>query len=296
MNEFQRPMRPWPGLETLGRMVRLPRAGLSVFVFEAGEPSAPAMLMIHGLGDEGDTWRHALLPLARAHRVAALDLPGFGRSDKPRRAYTLPFLRDVIAELLDVLGWTRAALVGHSLGAAISQMVALAQPTRITQLWLVSGSLTTRAQKLNPVVLQMALPFFGARLYNGLRGHPQAAYDSLRPYYANLDALPEAERKFLYQRVNERVWSDGQRDAFLSIVRYLAWSAPGQQRALEKQLAQLTVPTHALWGELDAMNSVESGRALAAIQPSARLTVFPGVGHNLHQDAPEKFLSVLQSQ
>ena len=296
MDDFSRPMEPWPGLKPYGRRVRLPD-GLNLFAYEAGDPQAEPLLLIHGLGDEADTWRHVFLPLAGRRRVLALDLPGFGRSDKPRRAYTLPFLRDTILRLMDALSLPRAALLGHSLGAVIAQSAALEQPDRVTSLTLVGGSLTSRAARLNPAILLMSLPFIGARLYNGLRANPQAAYDSLRPYYADLDSLPEADRQFLFLRVNQRVWSDGQRDAFLSILRHLVWSAPRQQAALEKRLARLPTPTHAIWGERDAINSVESGRALAALQPAggARLTILPGAGHAPHQEAPEAFLDKIQT-
>jgi pimeloyl-ACP methyl ester carboxylesterase len=297
VNEFQRPMQPWPGLEPHGRKAALPKNGLSLFYYEMGAPSAPALIMIHGLGDEADTWRHVIGPLSERYQVIALDLPGFGRSDalRARRSYSLTFLRDTLLELMDVLGFANATWMGHSLGAVIAQSAALEQPERVAQLFLVSGSLTTRAQKLNPVILQMSLPFLGARLYNSLRGQPQTAYETLRPYYANLDALPEADRRFLYQRVNERVWSDGQRDAFLSILRHLVWLAPGRQRAAEEKLARLKTPTHAIWGESDVINSVESGQALVSIQPTAKLTVIPNAGHNLHQERPEAFLKAVLS-
>jgi pimeloyl-ACP methyl ester carboxylesterase len=282
-------MQPWPALAPYARKVQT-HSGLTLFAFEAGVRDAPPLVLIHGLGDEADTWRHVIAPLAERFHVVAPDLPGFGRSDKPDRAYSLAFLRDTIVELMDALGWQTAGLMGHSLGAAIAQTVALEHPARVRDLTLVSGSLTARAQKLNPVILQMALPFLGERMYNSLRASPDAAFATLRPYYANFDTLPEAERQFLYQRVNERVWSDGQRRAFLSILRQLIFVQAGQQKKLEARLAQLATPTRAVWGEADAVNSVESGRALAAVQKGATLTVLPGVGHNVQQEAPEELV------
>jgi len=296
MNEFQREMQPWPALAPFGRTVKLLRGGLSVFVYDSGASEKPPLVLIHGLGDEADTWRHVFAPLSERYRVVALDLPGFGRSEKPNRAYALSFLRDTVVDLLDTLKLSPATLMGSSLGAVIAQAVALAHPARVRELILLDGSITSRAQKVNPVILQMALPFLGERMYSGLRGHPQAAYDSLRPYYANLDSLPEVDRQFLYQRVNERVWSDGQMRAFLSILRQLVFSAPFRQKAQETQLAQLTTPTHAIWGELDVINAVESGRALVAVQKSARLTVLPGVGHLPQQEAPELIVKAVSSE
>jgi pimeloyl-ACP methyl ester carboxylesterase len=294
MRQFRGPMQPWPGLAQFGRTVRLPD-GLNLFVFEAGRRSAPALVLIHGLGDEADTWRHVFTPLAERYRVLALDLPGFGRSDKPRRTYSLPFLRDTVVALMDAAGVGAAALMGHSLGAIIAQSVALEHPQRVTALTLLDGSLTMRAARLNQALLLMSLPVVGAQLYNGLRRDPRAAYESLRPFYARLDDLPQADRDFLFQRVNERVWSDGQRDAFLSILRYLVWTAPRRQRQAEARLARLAVPTRAVWGELDAINSVDSGRALIQVQATASLTVLPGCGHAPHQEAPQALLNALEA-
>lgn len=289
MTNFQGPMTPWPALAPYGRPVRL-LSGLSLFIFEAGAAAAPPLVLIHGLGDEADTWRHVFLPLAERHHVMALDLPGFGRSDQPDRAYTLDFFRQAVVELMDTLGLRQAALMGSSLGAVIAQTVALAHPNRVSELVLVDGTLTSRAQKVSPVILQMALPGLGERMYTGLRGSPDAAYASLRPYYADLDALPEADRAFLYQRVNERVWSDGQRRAFLSVLRQLVWRLPLQQRGHEAQLGRLATPTRVFWGERDVINSVESGRALVTVQPSAVLRVLPGAGHLPHQEHAALFL------
>lgn len=292
MNPFQREMQPWPALAVFGRTVVLAN-GLMLFAFDSGATDKPPLLLIHGLGDEADTWRHVFAPLAERFRVVAPDLPGFGRSDRPAVTYSLAFLRDAVLGLMDALGLQRATLMGHSLGAVIAQHLALEQSGRVSDLILVGGSLTTRAARLNAVLLQMALPVLGERAYNALRADPNAAYESLRPFYGNLDALPEADRQFLYQRVNERVWSDGQRRAFLSILRQLVWVQPGQQKKLEARLATLTVPTRVVWGERDAVNSVESGRALIAVQRGATLTILPGIGHQVQQEAPEELLKVV---
>src|SRR5262249_23553637 len=73
---------------------------LRLHYYEAGAPDAPPLILIHGLGDEADTWRHVLIPLSQQYRVIALDLPGFGRSARPRRAYTLGFYAQSVASLM----------------------------------------------------------------------------------------------------------------------------------------------------------------------------------------------------
>jgi pimeloyl-ACP methyl ester carboxylesterase len=86
------------------------------------------------------------------------------------------------------------------------------------------------------------------------------------------------------------VWSDGQRRAFFSTFRNLARWLPGQQRDLPFRLSALGVPTLVVWGEADRISSIENGRALVELQPTARLATVPGAGHNVHQENAEAML------
>jgi pimeloyl-ACP methyl ester carboxylesterase len=92
VNEFKKMMQPYPGLDKYAQAIDLPLSGLRLFYYTAGAPEQPAALLLHGLGDEADTWRRLIEPLSSRWRVFAPDLPGFGRSDKPQCAYTLAFL------------------------------------------------------------------------------------------------------------------------------------------------------------------------------------------------------------
>ncbi len=293
MNLYSKPMSPWPELERYARSVSLPKNGLTVHVYDAGAATATPMLLIHGLGDEADTWRHVITPLSANRRVVALDLPGFGRSDKPERSYTIPFFQNVVLELLDTLAIQRVVLVGHSLGAVLAHSIALNYSERVERLILIDGSLVARSQKLDLATMLFLIPGLGEWLYTRLRRDPQAAYRTLAPYYGRLNELPEADRTFLFQRVNERVWSDGQRRAFFSTFRNLARWLPGQQRALASRLPAMGIPTLVVWGESDRINSIENGRALSELQPTAHLVTVPGAGHNVHQENAQEVLKAI---
>jgi len=296
-NPFLGTMAPYPGLERYARSVRLARAGLDLFLFDAGPQDAPPALLVHGLGDEADTWRHLIPALATRRRILAPDLPGFGRSGQREGAYGVPFFADVLLEALDMLlpAGSRAVWIGHSLGAIISHHVALSRPERVEGLVLLDGCLLARALKLDLATLLLLVPGLGERWYNDLRKDPQAAYRSLEPFYAHLERLPEAERAFLFQRVNQRVWSDGQRRAFFGTLRSMARFLPAQQRGLAPRLAALSVPTLVLWGESDRMNSLQDGHALAQLQPGARLVTILDAGHNAHQEDPQAVLSAIEA-
>ena len=277
-------MQPFPGLARWVRQVQLPVSKISLYLYDTSEDSKTPVLLLHGLGDEADTWRHVLPLITGGYRVIAPDLPGFGRSQKVKRKYSIPFFIDTILELLDHLAITRAVLVGHSAGAVIAHAFAIEHPERVERLILISGSLVSRENRINPELLYFLTPGLGEWSYNRLRKDPQAAYRTLEAYYNRLENLPQADRDFLYQRVNERVWSDGQRQGFLSMLRNLVAWIPSQQKGLPARLGSWKIPTTVVWGENDRINSVENAHALIEMLPSARLVIVPDAGHNLQQE------------
>jgi pimeloyl-ACP methyl ester carboxylesterase len=292
-DRFREPMASWPNLEAYSHRVRLPESQVNLHCYRAGDPQSPAVLLIHGLGDEADTWRKLLPALSETAHVIAPDLPGFGRSDKPRRSYTIEFFLQAILELTQTLPAAPMTLVGHSLGAMLSQAFALKYPERVSRLVLLAGGLAASVSKIDIRTLAFLVPGLGEWMYNRLRKDPISAYRSLLPYYSDFESLPQMERDFLYQRVNQRVWSDGQRDAFLSTLRNMARWLPAQQKSLSSQLESFEVPTLAIWGEADQISDIANGHALKRLQPSARLVAVPGAGHNLHQENPQAVLEAL---
>jgi pimeloyl-ACP methyl ester carboxylesterase len=285
-------MQPYPGLETYGRSFDLPRSQVRLFAFVAGEPKPLTIVLLHGLGDEADSWRHLIVPLSAYGQVVAPDLPGFGRSEKPHRKYTIRFLAGAINELLELLDVSDVVMIGSSLGATIAHTIALERPAWLKGLVLIDGGLVNQAGRLNPVLLFYLLPGVGEWLYTRLRGNPQAAYKTLRPYYRDLDSLPAEEQRFLFLRVNQRVWDDAQRHAYLSTLRNLAAFITRQQKGLPERLSHLNVPTLILWGEDDRILPASNGKAAAAAQPTARFTSLSQACHLPQQECP---LAVLQA-
>jgi len=286
-------MRPWPTLEAYGRTIPLPKSGVELFTYDNGPAGGQTILLVHGLGDEADTWRYLIPELSAGYRVLAPDLPGFGRSSRPDRPLSAPFLVSVLLELLDTLNVTSALLVGSSLGGLLCQEIVLTRPERATGLVLLDGTLVATGQVLNMQLLLFMVPGVGEWLYKRLRRDTQEAYDTLRPYYADLDSLPQADRDFLFQRVNERVWSDKQRRAYFSVLRQLALWSPRQQRSLPERLVVSQVRTLVIWGEEDRIVSVAAAEKLVKQQPSARLVTIAGAGHLPHQEKPAAVLEVM---
>lgn len=293
-NPFAGPMRPWPALKPYGRTLSLPESGVDLFFYDMGPAEGATILMVHGLGDEADTWRYLAPELAAAHRILAPDLPGFGRSSRPSRSLSPPFLTSVLLELLETLDVGPALLVGSSLGGLLCQQIALERPEKTSGLVLLDGTVVASRQALNPRLLLFMIPGVGEWMYTRLRRDPAAAYDTLRPYYADLEGLAQADADFLFKRVNERVWSDKQKGAYFSVLRQLASWTPRQQRELPERLGRCQVPTLAIWGEHDAIISVDAAKTLIRLQPTARLVTLPGAGHLPHQEQPKAVLNAIR--
>jgi pimeloyl-ACP methyl ester carboxylesterase len=284
-----------PGLEPFARSTDLPRAGVRLFHYDAGSRALPAMLLVHGLGDESDTWRKVILPLSETHRVIAPDLPGFGRSTLPRgRAIAPSFLCAALLELLETLGISRAAWVGSSMGASLSQLAVLSHPQKASRLFLVDGGLLAMS-KLPPALLKMLIPVAGERMYLSLKDDADAAYATLAPYYAHIDRLPADDQAFLRRRVMDRVASVTQRKAYFSMFRsYCTWMAL-RGKAWKARARTSDTHTTYIWGAGDLVIPVAAGRAACAEQKDARIEVIPGAGHLPQQEAPEALLRVLNA-
>jgi pimeloyl-ACP methyl ester carboxylesterase len=291
-------MQPFPGLERWSRTIHLPGNQTNLHFYDTGVglDTAQNLILLHGLGDEADTWRHILPRLTGRFRVIALDLPGFGQSEKKNRKYTIPFFCEVLLEFCELLSIPSAVLAGHSTGAIIAHQFAIENSGRVAKLILIGGSLVSKETRINPGFLVFLAPGLGEWSYNRLRKNPQAAYQTLEPYYNHIGDLPEKDREFLFQRVNERVWSDGQRQAFLSTLRNMALWLPSQQKSLPEQMAGWPVPTMVIWGEKDQVNPVQNAHALIEFLPSAQLIIVPDAGHNVQQEKPVEIAAAITAK
>ena len=133
--------------------------GLLLHYLEEGR--GPAAVLIHGLGGFAESWRHNIPGLARHGRVIALDLPGSGRSGKPRRAYTLEFLAQALDGLLRALSVDRVRLVGHSLGGAVAVRYALDHPGRVERLALLGAAVPGFDLRPSWIYRTLSLPGLG---------------------------------------------------------------------------------------------------------------------------------------
>jgi pimeloyl-ACP methyl ester carboxylesterase len=298
---------PWPALAPFGKTLELQTSllkNVSLFyydvpaeAFAAASPSglsrggSPLLVLIHGLGDEADTWRRLIPPLSGAGcRVIALDLPGFGRSGGKgnyRRH------RDAVLEIIKhARHQGKCVLVGSSMGAVVAEAAAFAANGLVHGLVLIDGCIPTGSPVPRPLAV-MALPFIGKKWYRAFRNNHEGAWKSLFPYYADINSLPAEDREFLRGRVVDRVTSPAQERSYFSTLRsmLLVWRC--MQGRMAKRAASWPGSISLIWGSEDRIVPKAQGEYFQSVRKDVMLHMIPGAGHLPHQEQPEACAEII---
>jgi pimeloyl-ACP methyl ester carboxylesterase len=264
-----------------------------------GNEQAPLLLLVHGGKDHAHSWDWTAAELARDWHVVAPDLRGHGDSDWAADGnYAMEDFVFDLAELIDQLGQTPLALVGHSLGGNIALRYAGCYPQKIAKLVLIEGLGPSPAKMAEQDAMPMAE---GIRRWiedhrRGLARQPRA-YATLddaiaRAQAANLHLSPEQARHLTLHGTRRN--ADGSLSfktdpslANLSPVDY----TEAQKHALWREV---TCPTLLVYGkESWASNPAEDGRAVHF--QNARVELFGNAGHWVQHDRFDAFVETLRA-
>jgi pimeloyl-ACP methyl ester carboxylesterase len=252
---------------------------------EAGESSAPPLLLIHGFASSNLVWSKVLLQFAEAgFRVIAPDLLGYGYSGKPRHLdYTITSQAKMVVGLCKQLGIVRLCLVGSSYGGAVAATIALDHPELIEKLVLV-GAVTN-----NKPTRYMLMRLFGSPIIG----------DILSPLVVGSRRLLRMRMKRVYDR---HAWELDERRVQ---ARHLPLRTRGTHRAIIRTVRRwdaerisrdahlLNQPTLIVWGENDREVPLADGEHLQQEIPNSRLFVFRECGHLPHEEYPEEFTKLV---
>jgi len=266
--------------------------------YQAGGHGRP-VLFIHGLGSSGSLeWRRNLEVIARRRRVMAIDLPGFGASDKPRIGYTLPLFVGIVARFLSALEVTSVAVVGASLGARIAASLAVQHPEHVERLCLVDALGFGRPRR-HWAYLAMVVPGLGEAMLGGvaagLKRLPPMTIRRLWAWYLRRPRRYAALLSDAHLRDVRALFHDpGFHAAYLGTLRSLARRPAWRDEILlGADAAKIRVPTLIVWGAEDRLFPVAHARAAAQGIPGARLEVFADCGHTPQLEAAERFNALL---
>ena len=113
--------------------------GINTRYWFVGNQGSPVIL-IHGFGGSVEIWQHNVMALSKNHRVYALDIVGFGRSDKPSGGYSPSFFLNHLNGFITAMKVGKANIVGHSMGGGLSLIYALAYPEKVDKLVLADSA------------------------------------------------------------------------------------------------------------------------------------------------------------
>lgn len=254
----------------------------------AGEDNAgPCLVLVHGVGAGASSfmWRRNFDELARDFRVYALDLLGFGFSEKPANvSYSAELYIELISDFIREVAGGPAHVVANGLGAAYSVRVADEQPELIQSLMLIAPT-GSGSRRDRPGVAGAAFygllqsPVLGTSFY-----HVMASERSIRDY---------ARKELFYDR---------RRATNRLVAQYYASShQPGAQHAIAAFLSgylntdtlaafsRIKQPVTLVWGKQDANNPIEHAAELLRVNPRVGLEIFDHCRMMPQEEQPDKF-------
>jgi len=260
------------------------------------------VLFIHGLGSSGYMeWRFNLEATADRHRVFAPDLPGFGRSEKPRVRYGIPYFTRFIQHYMEERGLRSAAVVGASLGGRIALELALESPRLVRKLVLVNA-LGLGRPNVHVSYGLVTIPRVGEALMNVARGAlrwaPSQTIRRVAARYAGSSSdLTRTMDDVYLDNLRELYAAEGYHNAYLATVRSLVTPKAvfGGQHDMTTRLNELKLPVQLIWGADDPLFPVAHAARAHSLIERSRLTVIEGAGHTPQAERPEEFNRVLHT-
>lgn len=234
-----------------------------VHYLDAGQ--GPVLVLVHGLGASSESWRDSIRYLARGYRVVALDLPGYGKSDKPRSDYSIEYHVAALNDFIDALGAGKVALVGNSMGGWISAITALNHPEKVSHLILVDSAglrrdSTAFSVNLNP-----------------------ATKEEMRALLLSLFA----DKAFVTEKLVNDQW-EYRKDTRYTVQATLE-SLKTKLPLLDDRLKNIKVPTLIIWGREDTLTPFTDAERFAKGIPGSKLVVLDNTGHIPQVEKPAAF-------
>lgn len=276
---------PWLVARESGRFVFV--HGLRMFAITEGE--GPDVVLVHGMIDSTFTWRHVFPTLAKEFRVHAIDLPGFGFSDKPDADYETAWLADFVAGYLDVAGVSNAMLVGNSMGGNVAIEVAIRHPDRVSSLILLeaSGAWIPRDDEMEEVaseppswVTGLLRSDFGEALVRMLptRG---VLRDSLTPAYFSPEELTD-------ERLD--AWH-GPLQTENGMAAFMARSTAFAVAERDEEIRTIRAPTLVITGDTDRMVEAAVAERYAELIPGSEFELWEDTGHMIQEQRPDRVIA-----
>jgi pimeloyl-ACP methyl ester carboxylesterase len=253
-------------------------------------PNKPPLLLLHGFGASVDHWRHNIPALAQHHTVYALDLVGFGASEKPPTEYSISLWAEQVADFWHTFINQPMVVVGNSIGSLVAAIAAHTHPEIAKGVIAISLPDIEALQAMVPKPvrpIKSALESIVSRIFAKPIFHLIRQPKVLR--FA-LEKIAYSDRTHVDDELVEIIAKptrDSQAaEAFLRLGQSL--NRPGYSPSLTQALTELEIPILLLWGSNDRAIPPSEGRRLVQYSTFAQLIPLEGMGHCAHDEAPER--------
>ena len=254
--------------------------GLNVRYLESGKGKKRHILFIHGLGSAADRWMKIPDALSSKFHSIAIDLPGFGESDKPANIeYTIDQFRKIIISFQKEISIhnEEISLIGHSLGGYIASEIAIQHKNHVKQLVLIDSS--GMLNQPTPILEE----YFNAAM--------NPSKDNVRKAFEKMVADPSRIPSQLVDGFIRRINMPNAKHAFKSTLENSAKTQIGLDR-----LRQINnIPTLILWGAHDKVIPLEHSKIFQETIENSRLEIIDDAGHAPFAEKPNQVCEVLKN-
>ncbi len=257
--------------------------GVIIHYRQWNENNEEKVLLVHGFAGSTFSWRYTAEELAeKGYHVIAVDLPGFGLSERtlnftPTAKNRAELLWDLLESMAFGADWH---LVGHSMGGGVVTAMALQNPERVKSITMVAGAVPDESRRFNWVFhyppLQRTVRHLATRVFLT----EENVQNALASAYGRLPE--ESAFKGYYRPLLIE-------DTDAALVEMLKTS----EKNLLNEIESLRVPVLLIWGEEDAWVQLEEGYKLDSLLPDSELAIMPGEGHCPMETNPEEFNNIL---
>ncbi|KAM3100508.1 alpha/beta fold hydrolase [Phormidesmis sp. 146-12] len=254
-----------------------------------------AIVFVHGFGGSIGHWRQNMSELAKHHNVYALDLLGFGDSDKPNVAYSVDLWVDQLHEFWQTFIGKPVVLVGNSIGSLTCLATAAAHPEMVQGVAMISlPDTASHDDAIPPIVRPLARglqtivtsPLLLYPLFHLLK-QPSVIRRWASLAYVCQESITEELLEILMKPAREQ----GSAQAFCAIIR--AMVSPQFSPSVRSLLGQIQMPSLLLWGDQDRMIPPGLAKRLSSYNPDLKLIELENAGHCAHDEYPEQVNSML---
>ncbi|MFA5318567.1 MAG: alpha/beta hydrolase [Patescibacteria group bacterium] len=232
------------------------------YYFKAGNPQTPVLLFLHGWRSEGKIWQSVMAHFSE-YNIYAIDFPGFGASDIPKKDFYLQDYADIVEGFIKKNNLENIIIIGHSFGGRVGIKLSSNNPQYLKKLVLVdSAGIIIKKNNFKKIIAKLVKPIFKlpfmspvrVKIYQSMGAEDYLATPKLKQTFVNI--------------INEN---------------------------LTALLPKVKIPTLLIWGDKDRDTPLEYAHIIEQRITGSKLVVLENAGHFSFLDKEKEFINNLQN-